>query len=77
MKTKINVTNELLYDHSTKMFVQVRLSQDKRYYEKWTSKDKKTWEISGTYKSIEEVIKAKEELINHNYQNLFKTITGI
>ena len=77
METKINVTNELLYDHSTKMFVQVRLSQDKRYYEKWTSKDKGSWEISGTYKSIEEVIKAKEELINHNYQNLFKTITGI
>ena len=77
METKINVTNELLYDHSTKMFVQVRLSQDKRYYEKWTSKDKKTWEVSGIYKSIEEVIKAKEELINHNYQNLFKTITGI
>lgn len=77
METKINVTNELLYDHSTKMFVQVRLSQDKRYYEKWTSKDKKSWGISGTYNSIEGVIKAKEELINHNYQNLFKTITGI
>ena len=77
METKINVTNELLYDHSTKMFVQVRLSQDKRYYEKWTSKDKESWEISGTYNSIEEVIKSKEELINHNYQNLFKTITGI
>ena len=77
MKTKVEDGNRLLFDRTTKMYVRVQLSQDKSCYEKWVSKNKRKWTLSETFNSIDEVMKAQQSLIDNNYRNLFKVITGV
>ena len=77
MKTKVDNGERLLFDRANKMYVRVQLSQDKSCYEKWISKNKRKWTLSETYSSIDEVMKAQENLIDSNYRNLFNVITGV
>jgi hypothetical protein len=64
-----------LIDKSKKMFVRIKLSDDRKHWEKWTSTNKKNWELSGKLKSLEDVLKSQQELIDGNYKNLFDLIT--
>lgn len=76
MKTKIEAERPM-FDHTAKMYVRVQLSQDKKCYQKWVSKNKKDWKLSETFNSLDEVMKSQQELINGNYRNLFKVITEV
>lgn len=60
-----------LVDKSKKVFVRIQLSNNRKYWEKWISKDKKDWELSGKLKSLEEVLKSQQDVIDSNYNNFF------
>jgi len=64
-----------LVDKSKKMFVKIKLSDNRKFWEKWTSTNKKNWELTTKMKSLEEVLKSQQELIDSNYKNLFDVIT--
>ncbi len=64
-----------LIDKSKKMYVRIKLSDDRKNWERWTSTNKKNWELNGKMKSLEEVLKSQQELIDRNYKNLFDVIT--
>jgi hypothetical protein len=63
-----------MFDHSTKLYVRVQLSEDKKYYEEWVSKNGRDWELKDTMKSLDEVMSIQQELIDNNYKNLFDKI---
>lgn len=63
-----------MFDHSTKLYIRIQLSNDKKYYEKWVSKNKKNWELVDTLKSFDQVMLTQQELIDNNYKNLFRKL---
>jgi len=65
-----------MFDHSTKLYSKIQLSDNKKYYEKYVSRDKKNWELISKLKSFDEVLSTQQELIDNNYKNLFKKITS-
>ncbi len=65
-----------MFDHSTKLYCKIQLSDNKKYYEKYVSRDKKNWELISKLKSFDEVLSTQQELIDNNYKNLFKKITS-
>ena len=64
-----------LVDKSKKVFVKIKLSENRKYWERWTSTNKKKWELTEKIKSLEAVLKSQQELIDSNYKNLFDVIT--
>jgi tRNA G10 N-methylase Trm11 len=64
-----------LVDKTKKMYVRIKLSENRKYWERWVSSDKKTWELSGRLKTLTEVLESQQELIDNNYKNLFDVIT--
>lgn len=66
-----------MFDHSTKLYVRVQLSENKEYYEKWVSKNKRNWKLVDTMKSLDQVMSTQQELINNNYKSLFEKITSV
>lgn len=64
-----------LVDKTKKMYVRIKLSENRKYWERWVSSDKKTWELSGRLKTLTEVLESQQELIDNNYKNLFNVIT--
>jgi hypothetical protein len=63
-----------LVDKSKKVFVKIKLSENRKYWERWTSTNKKNWELSDRIETLEEVLKSQQELIDNNYKNLFDVI---
>jgi hypothetical protein len=64
-----------LVDKSKKVFVKIKLSENRKYWERWTSTNKKNWELTGKINSLEDVLKSQQELIDNNYKNLFDVIS--
>jgi hypothetical protein len=64
-----------LFDHSKQVFVRLKLNDTKKYWEIWTSKTKKNWELKKTKMSLDEAMMFQEEIINNNYKNLFEIVT--
>jgi hypothetical protein len=64
-----------MFDHSTKLYCKIQLSENKKYYEKYVSRDKKNWELISKLKSFDEVLTTQQELIDNNYMNLFRKIS--
>lgn len=64
-----------LIDKTKEMFVNIKLSKDGKYWERWVSFDKKKWVLENKLKSFDEVLKSQQDLINKNYVNLFNVIT--
>ena len=63
-----------MFDHSTKLYTKIQLSNNKKYYEKYVSRDKKNWEMISKLKSFDDVLSTQQELIDNNYKNLFRKI---
>ena len=63
-----------LVDMSKKVFVKIKLSENRKYWERWTSTNKLDWELSDRIETLEEVLKSQQELIDNNYKNLFDVI---
>ena len=66
-----------MFDHSTKLYVRIQLSENKEYYEKWVSNNKRNWRLVDTMKSLDQVMSTQQELINNNYKSLFEKITSV
>lgn len=65
-----------MFDHSTKLYIRVCLSDNKKYYEKWVSNNKKDWRLVDKLKSFDEVMSIQQNLIDNNYMNLFNKISN-
>jgi hypothetical protein len=72
---KTNNVMEFVDLTNNKVYVRINLSEDGNSWERWVSSDKKNWEISDKYLSLEDVLKSQQDIINNNYLNLFKIIT--
>jgi hypothetical protein len=66
-----------MFDHSTKLYVRVQLSENKEYYEKWVSKNGRDWKLDDTMDSLDEVMSIQQELIDNNYKNLLNKILSV
>ena len=64
-----------LFDHAKQVFVKLKLDGTKKYWEVWTSKTKKNWELKKSKMSLDEAMMFQEEIINNNYKNLFELVT--
>lgn len=64
-----------LVDKARKMFVKIKLSDNRKYWERWVSLDKKKWEMTERIDTLEGVLKSQQDLIDKNYRNLFDVIT--
>jgi hypothetical protein len=53
----------------------LKLDGTKKYWEVWTSKTKKNWELKKSKMSLDEAMMFQEEIINNNYKNLFELVT--
>ena len=75
MTTKLSKGESLrMFDHTTKLYTRVKLSDNKKYYEKWVSSDNKNWELVDKLESFDQVMSTQQELIDNNYKNLFRKI---
>lgn len=75
MTTKLSKGETLrMFDHTTKLYTRVKLSDNKKYYEKWVSTDGENWELDKRLHSFDQVMLTQQELINNNFKNLFKKI---
>lgn len=68
-------TKKALFDHTQQIFVRLKMDNAKKYWEVWTSKTKKDWELKKNKMSLDEAMKYQEEIINNNYKNLFELVT--
>lgn len=64
-----------LVDKTKKMYVKIKLSDNRKYWERWVSHNKRKWEMTEKISSLEGVLKSQQELIDNNYKNLFGVIT--
>lgn len=77
MNKKLSKSETLtMFDHSSKLYLRIQLSDNKKYYEKWVSKNKKNWDLVDKLKSFDQVMSTQQELIDNNYKNLFRKITS-
>lgn len=61
-----------LIDKSKEMFVNIKLSDNRKYWERWVSFDKKMWILDTKMVSLEEVLKTQQDIIDNNYKSLYE-----
>lgn len=74
-----NLTKEetlRMFDHVNRIYVRIVLNEKKKYWEKWVSKNKRKWELVDKLKSLDEVLKSQQSLIDNNFKNLYKLIAS-
>lgn len=64
-----------LVDKSENIYVRIKLSNNRKHWERWVSKDKRKWLLSEKMGTLEDVLKSQQELINRNYKNFFDVVT--
>ena len=69
------ITIMKMYDFKSKIHFKVESSKDKQGFDIKVSSDKKTWKTEKTGITFDEVMKTKEEIINNNFNHLYKLIT--
>lgn len=72
-RSKADVLN--IFDRSKNIRVRIVLSENRRHWEKWISNSNGKWELLGKVKTLDEVIKSQQDIIDNNYKNLFSIIT--
>lgn len=68
-KPKADIIN--LIDKSKKMYVKIKLSDNRKYWERWVSFNKRKWEMDSKLKSLEDVLKSQQDIIDNNYKNFY------
>lgn len=68
-KGKADIIN--LIDKSKKMYVRIKLSDNRKYWERWVSLNKRKWEMDSKLKSLEDVLKSQQDIIDNNYKNFY------
>ena len=72
-KNKADMIN--LIDKSKKMHVKIKLSDDRKYWERWISFNKRKWEMDSKLKTLEEVLKSQQDIIDNNYRSFYDLVT--
>jgi hypothetical protein len=63
-----------MFDRVNKLYVKIKLSQDKKHWERWISKTKRKWEMTHSSLSLPDVLKFQEEVVRNNYKNFYNLI---
>jgi hypothetical protein len=61
-----------MFDHALNQYV--RIKRTAKGWERWVSKSKKHWKMTHKAKSMDDVLRFKEEVVNNNYRNLYGLI---
>jgi len=72
-KNKADMIN--LIDKSNKMYVKIKLSDNRKYWERWVSFNKRKWEMDSKLKTLEEVLKSQQDIIDNNYRSFYDLVT--
>jgi replication-associated recombination protein RarA len=72
-KNKADMIN--LIDKSKKMYVKIKLSDNRKYWERWVSFNKRKWEMDSKLKTLEEVLKSQQDIIDNNYRSFYDLVT--
>lgn len=76
MKVSSSTADTLkLVDHKNKLRVRIQLSENRKYWEKWVSKNNGKWEFLNKVCSLDEVMKSQQQIIDNNYKNLFDLVS--
>jgi hypothetical protein len=74
MKVSSSADTLKLIDHKNKLRVKIQLSDNRKYWEKWVSKNNGKWEFLNKVSSLDGVLKSQQEIIDNNYKNLFEMV---
>jgi len=74
MKTSSSADTLKLIDHKNKLRVRIQLSENRKYWEKWVSKNNGKWEFLNKVSTLDGVLKSQQEIIDNNYNNLFEMV---
>lgn len=63
-----------MFDRVNKLYVRIKLSEDKKYWERSISKNKRKWVMTHTSLSLPDVLKFQEDVVRNNYKNFYSLI---
>jgi len=74
MKVSSSADTLKMVDHKNKLRVRIQLSDNRKYWEKWVSKNNGKWEFLNKVSTLDGVLKSQQEIIDNNYNNLFEMV---
>jgi len=74
MKVSSSADTLKMIDHKNKLRVRIQLSDNRKYWEKWVSKNNGKWEFLNKVSTLDGVLKSQQEIIDNNYNNLFEMV---
>jgi len=74
MKISSSADTLKMVDHKNKLKVRIQLSENRKYWEKWVSKNNGKWEFLNKVSTLDGVLKSQQEIIDNNYNNLFDMV---
>jgi hypothetical protein len=77
MKVSSSADTLKMVDHKNKLRVRIQLSDNRKYWEKWVSKNNGKWEFLNKVSTLDGVLKSQQEIIDNNYKNLFEMVSMV
>lgn len=77
MKVSSSADTLKMIDHKNKLRVRIQLSDNRKYWEKWVSKNNGKWEFLNKVSTLDGVLKSQQEIIDNNYKNLFDMVSMV
>ena len=77
MKVTSSADTLKMVDHKNKLRVRIQLSDNRKYWEKWISKNNGKWEFLNKVSTLDGVLKSQQEIIDNNYKNLFEMVSMV
>ena len=74
MKVSSSADTLKMIDHKNELRVRIQLSENRKYWEKWVSKNNGKWEFLNKVSTLDGVLKSQQEIIDNNYNNLFEMV---
>ena len=77
MKVSSSADTLKMVDHKNKLKVRIQLSDNRKYWEKWVSRNNGKWEFLNKVSTLDGVLKSQQEIIDNNYKNLFEMVSMV
>ncbi len=77
MKVTSSADTLKMVDHKNKLRVRIHLSDNRKYWEKWVSRNNGKWEFLNKVSTLDGVLKSQQEIIDNNYKNLFEMVSMV
>jgi len=77
MKVSSSADTLKMVDHKNRLRVRIQLSENRKYWEKWVSKNNGKWEFLNKVSTLDGVLKSQQEIIDNNYKNLSEMVSMV